>query len=214
VVSFENIERFLREDIQEKKKAGRGVFSMRGKGVKHGFSGALKTPYYYMSNKEKKKLDGEVKVSNMYETVIPFREFELKDQETKKAMLIRWREIYANTKIMKEMGLNNSDYYKLIGDLEIPKKPRTGGSRPKAKNKTVAVKPKEIIELMAETPKKEAAQIQHQLQQIITNGLHVEYNGTYDHETLNKLFTKLQLLIDGEPNNFRISLSLSEVDKV
>jgi len=209
VVSFENIERFLREDIQEKKKAGRGVFSMRGKGVKHGFSGALKTPYYYMSNKEKKKLDGEVKVSNMYETVIPFREFELKDQETKKAMLIRWREIYPNTKIMKEMGLNNTDYYKLIGDLEIPKKPRTGGARPKVKNRTVAVKPKEIIELIAETPKKEAAQIQ----QLITNGLHVEYNGTYDHETLNKLFTKLQLLIDGEPNKFRISLSMSEISR-
>jgi hypothetical protein len=211
VVSFENIERFLREDIQEKKKAGRGVFSMRGKGVKHGFSGALKTPYYYMSNKEKKKLDGEVKVSNMYETVIPFKEFELKDQETKKAMLIRWREIYANTKIMKEMGLNNTDYYKLIGDLEIPKKPR-GGARTttKTKKRTSAIKT-EIVAISAETPKKEAAQIQHQLQQIITNGLHVEYNGTYDHETLNKLFTKLQLLIDGEPNNFRISLSLSEV---
>ena len=145
MVSFENIERFLREDIQEKKKAGRGVFSMRGKGVKHGFSGALKTPYYYMSNKEKKKLDGEVKVSNMYETVIPFREFELKDQETKKAMLIRWREIYPNTKIMKEMGLNNTDYYKLIGDLEIPKKPRTGGARPKVKNKTVAVKQSRMV---------------------------------------------------------------------
>jgi len=208
VVYHENIERLLREDIQEKKKTGRGAFSMRGKGVKHGFSGALKTPYYYMSNKEKKKLDGEVKVSNMYETVIPFNEFEFKDTETKKAMLLRWREIYPNTKIMKEMGLNNTDYYKLIGDLEIPKKPR-GGIQPKSKKRTAAVKPKEIIELMAETPKKEAAQIQ----QLITNGLHVEYNGTYDHETLNKLFTKLQLLIDGEPNKFRISLSMSEIDK-
>lgn len=213
MVYYENIERLLREDIQEKKKAGRGVFSMRGKGVKHGLSGALKTPYYYMSNKEKKKLDGEVKVSNMYETVIPFKEFELKDQETKKAMLLRWREIYPNTKIMREMNLNNSDYYKLIGDLEIPKKPRGGVRHTKNKNRTSAAKT-EVIAISAETSKKEAAQIQHQIQQIITNGLHVEYNGTYDHETLNKLFTKLQLLIDGEPNKFRISLSMSEVDKV
>ena len=201
-----NIERFLREDIQEKKKAGRGAFAMRGKGVKHGFSGALKTPYYYMSNKEKKKLDGEVQVSNMYETIIPIKEFELKDTETRKAMLIRWREIYSNLKIMAEMGLTNSDYYKIIDQLEIPKKPRKTKSVEKTEKRTAAVKT-EVVAISAETPKKEAAQIQ----QLITNGLHIEYNGTFDHETLNKLFTKLQLMIDGEPSNFRISLSLSEV---
>lgn len=203
------IERMFKEEIKEKRKTGSGSFHKRGKGVKHGFSGALKTPYYYMSNKEKKKLNGEVEVFNLYETIIPFNEFDLKDQETKKAMLVRWREIYSNVKIMAEMGLNNTDYYKLIGELEIPKKPR-GGART-TKKRTSAAKT-EIVAISAEIPKKEAAQIQHQLQQIITNGLHVEYNGTYDHETLNKLFTKLQLLIDGEPNKFRISLSMSEME--
>jgi hypothetical protein len=46
---------------------------------------------------------------------------------------------------------------------------------------------------------------------IITKGLHLEYNGNYDVDSLNRLFTKLQLLIDGEPNKYRISLSLSEI---
>jgi hypothetical protein len=46
---------------------------------------------------------------------------------------------------------------------------------------------------------------------IVTKGLHLEYNGNYDVESLNRLFTKLQLLVDGEPNKFRISLSLSEI---
>jgi hypothetical protein len=41
----------------------------------------------------------------------------------------------------------------------------------------------------------------------------VEYNGKYDVETLTKLFTKLQLLIDGDTSKYNISLSLTEVKK-
>ena len=37
-----------------------------------------------MSNKEKKKLNGEVKVTYMYDTIIPIDEFRLKDEETQK----------------------------------------------------------------------------------------------------------------------------------
>src|SRR4051794_2157320 len=90
------VERIFNDDIREKRKAGSGSFHRRGKGVKHGMSGALRTPSFYMSNKEKKKLNGEVTVTYMYETLIPFNEFDLKDTETQKAMLTRWREIYDN----------------------------------------------------------------------------------------------------------------------
>lgn len=189
---------------------------MRGKGVKHGLSGALKTPYHYMSAKEKKKLNGEVEVFNMYETIIPFKEFELKDEETQRNMLIRWREIYTNAKIREELGITNSPFYDLVKKLNLPKKlnSNAGKTRKKreAKTKITALSPEmsssEIKqEVMPET-KSEVVKAM-----IVSNGLHLEYNGSFDVDTLNKLFTKLQLLIDGESNKYHISLSLSEITK-
>ena len=102
------IERMLREDIREKKKTASGSFHMRGKGVKHGFSGALRTPSYYMSNKQKNQLNGELKVSNMYETILSKEEFFKHSEEMQKIMLTKWRENYQNNEIMEHMGISGS----------------------------------------------------------------------------------------------------------
>jgi hypothetical protein len=45
---------------------------------------------------------------------------------------------------------------------------------------------------------------------ILTQGLHLEYNGEFDAEQLSKIFTKLQLVTDGEENKFYLSISLTE----
>ena len=71
-------ERMIHEDIREKKKAGRGVFSQKGRGVKHTMRG-IKTPYDFMSTKEKKKLNSEVIRFNMYESILTKEEFDVKD---------------------------------------------------------------------------------------------------------------------------------------
>ena len=81
-----DIERNFDEDIQEE-KIGRGSFSMRGKGVKNGMKGALKTPYHFMTNKERKKLNGKVEVSYM---ILDKEDFRLKDKETIKTLLTDW----------------------------------------------------------------------------------------------------------------------------
>ena len=231
----ENIERLLREDIIEKKRTGRGAFSMRGKGVKHGISGAFRTPSYFMTNKEKKLLNGEVEVHNMYTTVLKMDEFRTKDEEMQRTLLTKWREIYDNAHIKKEMGLSNKAFYDLVAELKIPKKTRVEGprkaGRPKgstttkqAKSKeSVAVSPKKNLLELAEEAVQREEERQAKLkavtptappvQTLIVNGLHVEYNGSYDAETINKILTKIQLLVDGEPNKFRISLSLSEINK-
>src|SRR6476620_12772221 len=87
----ENIERIFQDDIRDKRKAGSGAFHQRGKGVKHGMGGALRTPSYFMKNKEKKKLDGEVRIHNMYTTILNWDEWQTKDQETQKNLLTKWR---------------------------------------------------------------------------------------------------------------------------
>lgn len=214
------IEKLFKDDVREKRKTGSGSFHKRGKGVKHGISGALRTPYHYMSNKEKKKLNGEVKVSFMYETIIPIEEFRLKDEELQKTMLTRWREIYNNQQIKQGLGIANSPYYKLVESLNIPKKAR-GGNHTKANRiaktkKLVAnnLAEKSLLDF-EEQPLEIEKNIQTQVVKtlLVSKGLHLEYNGKYDVDSLNRLFTKLQLLVDGEECKYNISLSLSEVEK-
>ena len=219
----ENIERLFQEDIRDKRKAGSGSFHKRGKGVKHGISGALRTPYYYLKPKERKKLNGTVETSNMYSTILNWDEWNTRDKETQKMLLTKWREIHSNTKIMEELAVgrgkpfNSQSFADIVNDLDCPKKIR-GGSKPR-KNKSAAItavketKSPTLLEfaevasqLEFEVPKQEIKQI------LITKGLHLEYNGEYDPEQLSKILTKLQLLIEGEPNKFKISLSLSECE--
>ena len=57
-------------------------------------------------------------------TLIPFNEFNLKDTETQKALLTKWREVYDNASIRSELGISNKAFYDLVADLEIPKKRR------------------------------------------------------------------------------------------
>lgn len=211
--SFENIEKIFLDDIREKKKTGRGSFHMRGKGVKHGFRGALRTPYHFMKNKEKNQLNGKVEVYNMYETIIPVEEFRLKDLEIQKKMLIRWREIYENKKICAEMQISNMQkYYDLVNELGVPTRGKTGGRTGKVKTtkKVAAIQPNQVELLMIEQPER-LPEKQPENNVIIFNGLNLEINGEYSPDQLNKIFTKMQLLVDGEENKYKFSLTLVEM---
>lgn len=239
-----NIERFFNEQIREQRKAGSGAFHRRGKGVKHGMRSALLTPFYFMKNKDKKKLNGEVMVYNMYETIIPKEEFFLKEEALQKTMLTRWREIFDNHTIRTQLGMTNKDFYDLVNELGIPKKNRVESmnkaregkvkvkiekTKEKKQNKNLLEKFEDAIGLplteappVEEAPKQEIALKEepknNYTQQapevfkpmLLTKGLHLEYNGDYTADQLTKIFTKLQVLTDGEENKFSLSISLSE----
>lgn len=227
----ENIEKIFADDIREKKKAGTGAFHMRGKGVKHGMSGALRTASYFMKTKEKKKLNGEVTVFNMYSTILPFNEFELKDEETQRNLLTKWREIHSNTEICEKMELTHGKFHGILNNLNVPKKSKTGGRTAKKRTvNSIAVQPdldfnlqeqvKNIIAGLEEKVNEQQMTLLPKIEQNIqsqpivlnkmTNGLNLSYNGTYDADQLNKILTKLQLLIDGETNKFKIALTIYE----
>lgn len=171
----------------------------------------MNTPYDYLTTKEKRKLNGEVSVFNMNETILTKEEFELKDESLKKTLLLRWRELYDNKKIMTEMGLSNARYYKMVNELGLAT--ARGGSRPrKARvNKSQENKPtllESALELAVEPVKEE---VKTDIKPIlISRGLHLEYNGEYTAEELNKIFMKLQLITDGEENKFTLAISLTE----
>jgi hypothetical protein len=213
-------------ELEVREKKNQAYQNKSKTGSKGGSSSrkGMRTAYDFMSNKEKKNLSGEVRVGNMYTTILNWNEWETKDKETQKNLLIKWREIYSNEKIMNELSqnrrskLNSQSFNELVTDLGCPKKPRLNSVARKAKTKVkspvVAAEIQSSLEFAPEVPKKEIQEkIESEVVRLMTKGLHLEYNGTYDVESLNRLFTKLQLLVDGEPSKYNISLSLSEVQE-
>lgn len=215
---------------QEVRDKQRERFNLKAKtGAKGGSASrkGVRTTYDFLKPKEKKLLNGEVESYNMYTTILNWAEWQTKDKETQKNLLTKWREIYPNTKIMEELGqgreskFNSQSFADIVNDLGVPPKRKQISSGEKKPRKAYTRKSKEnaelpkmsLLEFAEVEPKEEVKQeIQNVVQaQLITKGLHLEYNGNYDVEALNRLFTKLQLLIDGEPNKYQINLSLSEI---
>ena len=210
----ENIERIFQDDIRDKRKAGSGSFHRKGHGIKHGIGGALRTPSFFMKTKEKKKLDGEVETYNMYTTILNWTEFEQKDREIQKMLLTKWREIYPNQKIMDELSVGTNKHFNaqsfadLVNGLGCPPKIR-GGSKPRKERQASIAIATATEEKELQTIPTATKEIQQPVK-LITNGLHLEYNGDYDAEQLSKIFTRLQLITDGEENKYTLSISLTE----
>lgn len=225
-------------EVREKKSQ---AYNNRAKtGAKGGSRSrkGMSTPYDFMSNSEKKKLNGEVEIFNMNTTILPIEEFRLKDEQMQKTMLTAWRDIYDNLKIRKELGISNKAFYDLVAELKIPKKTRIESkkrsSRPKAVAVTPEVKETKIKDLSAKTLKDfmevaDQAELEFLKESIpvttlpaetkedtgqtelITQGITFNYDQISDIDTLNRILTKCQLLMDGEPNKFRLQISMSEI---
>lgn len=116
-------EKTFLEEAREKKRIGSNIFSR--KATKKGRTGALLTPYTFMSNKEKKQLNGKVVTYNMKE-VLPIEQFETFTPEQRKEMLEGWRLQFENSLIIKMMGVTKTRFYKMLDELNVEKR-GTGG---------------------------------------------------------------------------------------
>jgi hypothetical protein len=214
---------FEQEVLDKKREAYTRKFNKTGaRGGSRSRKG-VRTPSDFLSKKEMLQLNGEVRSHNMYETILNWNDFELKDKETQKNLLTRWREIYPNSKIMDELSIgrakrfNTQSFADIVNGLGCPPKVRgqfSGERKPrKAKVPKVQETPKMSLLEFAESEPEKTQAIQEEVVKaiLISKGLHLEYNGDYDVEALNRLFTKLQLLVDGEPSKYKISLSLTEI---
>lgn len=213
-------------DLEVREKKNQAYLNKARTGSKGGSRSrkGMNTPYDYMNKKERNNLNGEVEVFNMYTSILPIKEFELKDEETQKELLTKWREIHDNIHIRTQMGLNNAYYYELVKKLGIPKKPVQHKPRKakakKVKDKAIAIEsavaemftsafPESDLTLAPETyvyaTPAPAVVVES------TNGLNLQYNGEYTAEQLVKLFMKLQLITEGEENKFKLSINLVEL---
>jgi hypothetical protein len=205
-------EKIFHEEVRDKKRTASGVHSKTGK---NGYVGTMRFPSDIMSRKDKIKYRKASKVmtSNLYSDILTINEFRQLEQEEQKNRMIYWRSNYSNKEIQKKMGIANSPYYKIIAELDLPKAPRTERTKPNRSGKTKVQEPKEKpiqeqTELAISTPEKE------KVQEVIVDGLHLVFNGTYSPEMIIKQLSKFELLLDGEDNDYYIELKLMEKQKV
>lgn len=173
----------------------------------------MNTPYDYMSKSEREKLNGEVEVFNMH-TVLTIEEFNLKSEETQKELLTKWREIYDNRHIQKELGISNKALYDLVAKLKVPRKTRvdTDGTKRMAKARQAKAEKKKTLLEVAE----EQAKLPEKAQEVITpvlvsEGWTLSYNNNYTPEELVTIFAKAQLMVEGEKRKFKLNLTLTEL---
>jgi hypothetical protein len=220
-----DFEKEFKSEIYEKKQLAYGNRAKTGGGRRASYRG-VKTQYDFLSRKEREKLNSEVTISNLNDIVLTKEEFDSLNPIRQKDLLTHWRDMYENKYIMEQMGVKGSNtYHRYIKDLDIPKKAR-GGNRYTKRQGAATIKQEKTpqISLQFEEPQKHS--IQDTIQTALTNmdsvqqpnnsilqtveGLHLEYNGIYDAEQLSKIFTKLQLITDGEECKFQLNISLSE----
>jgi hypothetical protein len=115
---------------------------------------------------------------------------------------------------MKQMGVTNARYYEIVGRLGLPKAPRTKSSPQKRKATT-----KKVIAITeAETPTPARSEVHTTtpeiipapVQEIIIDGLHLVYNGTFSPELIVKQLLKFASLLEDENDNFHVELKLMQ----
>jgi hypothetical protein len=202
------------EDVREKKKTASGVHHKTGK---NGYTGKILFASDLMSRKEKynHRKAGKVMTTNLYDQITPIAEFRELEREEQRNRMIHWRNKYPNKDIQKAMGVANSPFFKIVNELELPKAPRvntTTGIR-KGKAKAKIKEPKQTLLELAEevaaekeAPPKpaEAAPVQ----EVIVDGLHLVFRGTYTPEQIQKQLAKVELLLDGEEDSYYIEMKL------
>lgn len=218
-------------ELEVKEKRAQAFLNKSKTGAKGGSKSrkGVRTPSDYMSKKELRELNGEVRTYNM-NSLMDWKTFNEKSKEEQTRLLTHWRNIYSNAKIMdalqegREKKFNQQSFADLVHELGVPKKNRinTGEPRkPRQAKKNVAITQAEpvaklsLLEFAEQQPEPQP-QPQPQpepVQQIILKGMHFEYNGLYETDQINKILTKLQLLLEDEPNKFNVCISISEKTK-
>lgn len=193
-----DIEKMFHADIREKKRTASGIFHKKGI---RGYVGTMRTPSDILRGKEKRayRKNGKVEKWNMYDLIISKEEFIEKDLETQKAMMSKWRENYTNKEIMSGMGTSTGGLHSIINSLDLPKKKRVRQATTKAKPKKA--QQEKVLPIQEETPP----------QQILINGLHVEWSGVYAPVQIQKMLDKISVIVeDDEKKKYKVQIVISE----
>jgi hypothetical protein len=211
---FSEAEKLFKEEVRDKKRTASGVHSKTGK---RGYVGKMRFPSDIMSRKEKYnyRKAGKVVTTQMYEEIIPIEEFEELEVYERKNRMAYWRNVYTNKEITTAMGIHNNKFYKIVKELQLPKAPRVDRHEPrKAKaikvqgkqEKAIAVEPSSIKMPEPETKPEP-------VQEVLVDGIHLVFSGTYSPELIQKKLGKFELMLEDETDDFYVELRLIQKQK-
>ena len=126
-----------------------------------------------------------------------------------------WRNVYTNKEIIDGMGIHNNKFYKIVKELGLPKAPRIDRQEPR-KGKGIKVhetpkKAKTIDSSPIKAPELETKP--EPVQEILVNGIHLVFNGTYSPELIQKKLAKFELMLEDETDDFYVELKLVQKQK-
>jgi len=234
------IERMFGAEVREKKRTASGVHHKTGKRGYTGVIRFPHEMLKGKAKKEYKGT-GKVVKYNMFDTIMKYEDFRKLPLDKQRHLLDGYRIKHSNKKIMESWGLHNVNYYdKLLPELGIKKAENRGRRKGSANTNKKDANPTTVNALkndnyvIEDTQKQQLVQstvlpteaivpaVVTQKQQENTfsteeilfkkDGLQLELSGTYTPEQLVRKLEKLSILLDGEENNFKISLSINELD--
>lgn len=203
------------EEVREKKKAANGVHSKTGK---RGYVGKMLFPSDIMSRKDKIKhrRASKITMSNLFDTILSLDEFKNLETHEQRNRLQYLRQKYTIKEIQQGMGISNKTYYDIIEELGLPKDRRNSKPR-KPRTASTSVKNTTPDELALELPTIAIQAIQEPtpepVQEIIVNGLHLRFNGTYSPDMIQKQLLKFATILDEESDDFYCELTLIQKPK-
>jgi hypothetical protein len=211
---FSEAEKLFNQEVREKKRTASGVHSKTGK---NGYVGNMRFPSDIMSRKDKynHRKAGKVVTTQLYEEILPVDEFEALETYEQKNRMAYWRNVYTNKEITTAMGIHNNRFYKIVKGLELPKAPRVDRKEPRKataiktqakQEKAVAVEPSPIKAPEPETKPEP-------VQEILVDGIHLVFSGTYSPELIQKKLGKFELMLEDETDDFYVELRLIQKQK-
>jgi hypothetical protein len=120
------IAKIFYQDVREKKRVGSNIYKRAS--TRRGGAGTVRSAYDFLSNKEKKKLNSEVRTYNMNDLLVK-EEFEKLSNTEQKERLEHWRKKYKNTEIIKSLGIHASTYYVMLDELDVKRDNNRGAFR-------------------------------------------------------------------------------------
>jgi hypothetical protein len=164
----------------------------------------------FMNRKEKieHKRAGTVTTSNIYDEFLDLETFKALETHEQRNRLQYLRSKYTIKEIQDGMGIAHKKYYDLIDELGLPK--TRAHSKPRTRKGTTAPKRIEQPTIAMEAP---PVMMAPPVQEIMVDGMHLIFNGTYTPEELQRQLLKYAGLLDGENDDFYIEMKMVQKKK-
>jgi hypothetical protein len=207
-------EKLFNQEVRDKKRTASGVYSKTGK---NGYVGNMRFPSDIMSRKEKYnyRKAGKIVTTQLYEKILPVDEFEALETHEKKNMMGYWRNVYTNKEITQAMGIHNNRFYRIVKELNLPKAPRVDRNEPRKAKVIKVQEPMEKSIAIESSPIKapEPEEKAEPVQEILVNGIHLVFSGTYSPELIQRKLAKFELMLEDENDDFYVELRLIQKQK-